>query len=190
MAHFPFSPSDMVLRRNGRSGSGFLDEYHVYVGEDLDINVRWRWPGAASAALTGRSICAATMRGGDWAICRASLPTHCARWTQPSPTHAALRPGANEDQAYSIYQHALAAIAFGQEETAVGQEFARAALQRDPRLLLGHPSPFLAALIAHSCVDESVDHDALLRAMLDQLPLPQALGSTRPTATTQWRMVT
>ncbi|MEZ4718352.1 MAG: hypothetical protein R2851_20005 [Caldilineaceae bacterium] len=63
-------------------------------------------------------------------------------------------------------------------------------MQRDPRLLLGHPSPFLAALIAHSCVDESVDHDALLRAMLDQLPLPQALGSTRPTATTQWRMVT
>ncbi|MEZ4559099.1 MAG: glycosyltransferase family A protein [Caldilineaceae bacterium] len=171
VAHFPFSPSDMVLRREWAFRVGLFDEYHVYVGEDLDINVRLALAGCRfggiDRALNLRRYHAGRRLGNLPGVIADTLRPLDAAFADPRCPEAVRQ---RKDQAYATHYMLWAAIAFGQEETAVGQEFARAALQRDPRLLLGHPSPFLAALIAHSCVDESVDHDALLRAMLDQLP--------------------
>ena len=171
VAHFPFSPSDMVLRREWAFRVGLFDEYHVYVGEDLDINVRLALAGCRfggiDRALNLRRYHAGRRLGNLPGVIADTLRPLDAVFADPRCPEAVRQ---RKDQAYATHYMLWAAIAFGQEETAVGQEFARAALQRDPRLLLGHPSPFLAALIAHSCVDESVDHDALLRAMLDQLP--------------------
>ena len=175
---FPFSPSDMVVRREWMFRVNLFDEYHVYVGEDLDINCRLALAGCKVASVdralnyrryhSGRII--KNLRGSVEDTIR---PLN-AVFADPKCPQEVL---ALKDKAIANHYLLWSAIAFGQDDTRVGQEYCSAAIQKNPSLLDGNPSPLLRVLIAHSIVDENLDHVPLLRKMFEQLP--ETLASQR-----------
>jgi hypothetical protein len=171
---FPFSPSDMILRREWAFRVNLFDEHHVYVGEDLDINVRLAIAGCTFAnvdkALNYRRYHSGRIMRNLRGVVSDTLRPLDAVFADPRCPDAIRN---QKDVAYATHLVLWSAIAFGQGDTAIGQDFCREAVRRNPKLLAGQPSPLMEAMISNSIVDESVDHDPLLRSMLDQLP-PEA----------------
>jgi glycosyltransferase involved in cell wall biosynthesis len=168
---FPFSPSDMVLRRDWAFRVNLFDEYHTYVGEDLDINCRLGLAGCKFASVdralnyrryhSGRVI--RNLKGSVEDTIRPLNST----FADPRCPKEVL---ALRDKAFANHYHLWSAIAFAQNDTELGQEYCLAAVRHDPSLLNGKPCQLVKALISHSIVDESREHDQLLRMMFDQLP--------------------
>ena len=60
--------------------------------------------------------------------------------------------------------------AFAQQETNLGQDFLREALELDPSIKEGNPCRLLEHLVGFSILDQSEDHEKLIALILDQLP--------------------
>lgn len=177
---YPFSPSDMVIRRDSVFKVNLFDEYHTYVGEDLDFNCRlamagckfasvnralnYRWYHSGRIVKNLRSCVDDTLRPLNRVFADPACP----------PEALAVR-----DLAYATHYLLWSAIAFGQNDTALGQEYSLAAVRLNPSFLEGTPSRLIEVIIAQSIADESVVHDALLRRMLDQLPAQLAWPAER-----------
>ncbi|MEZ4718353.1 MAG: hypothetical protein R2851_20010 [Caldilineaceae bacterium] len=128
----PGGPLPLQPQRHGAAPEwafrvGLFDEYHVYVGEDLDINVRLALAGCRfggiDRALNLRRYHAGRRLGNLPGVIADTLRPLDAAFADPRCPEAVRQ---RKDQAYATHYMLWAAIAFGQEETAVGQEFARA----------------------------------------------------------------
>jgi hypothetical protein len=75
-----------------------------------------------------------------------------------------------KDQAIANHYLLWAAIAFAQDDTAIGQEFCLAAVQRNPDIVKGMPSRLIRAFLSQSLADEDADHEMLLDKIIKQLP--------------------
>jgi hypothetical protein len=75
-----------------------------------------------------------------------------------------------QDKAFAGHYLLWAAIAFTQDDTALGQEYCLAAIRGNPSILSGTPNRLLNTLVSFSIVDENLDHEELLPRMLAQLP--------------------
>jgi hypothetical protein len=64
----------------------------------------------------------------------------------------------------------LVSLAFMQEETDLGQKYVRELAQVDPSTVQGEPCELVDFLLRESIADESIDHQALLKRILAQLP--------------------
>jgi glycosyltransferase involved in cell wall biosynthesis len=171
VAGFPFGPSDMVVQRDLALRIKMFDEYFVYVGEDLDFNCRLALAGAKFASVnrslnyrryhSGRKISSipyfvdSTFRAMKAAFADPRCP----------PEVLAL-----QEKAFASHYILWSAIAFTQDDTALGQEYCLAAIKGNPSYLSGRPSQLLNTLISFSIVDENLDHEELLPRMLAQLP--------------------
>lgn len=168
---FPFSPSDMVLRREWAFQVGLFDEYHTYVGEDLDINCRLALAGCQFAsvdrALNYRRYHAGRIVKNLRASVNDTLRPLNAIFQDARCPHAVLRI---KEIAYATHLLLWSVIAFMQEETALGQTYCREALHRNPAFLVGEPSQLIETFISYSIADESVDHEPLLQKLFAQLP--------------------
>lgn len=168
---FPFSPSDMVLRRNWLFQVGLFDEYHTYVGEDLDINCRLALAGcqfvSVDRALNYRRYHSGRIVKNLRASVNDTLRPLNAIFQDEHCPHAVLRI---KDIAYSTHLLLWSIIALLQEDTAIGQEYCREALRRNPSLLIGEPNQLIETLVSYAIADESVDHEAMLQKLLAQLP--------------------
>ena len=60
--------------------------------------------------------------------------------------------------------------AFIQNETALGQEFIRTAVQLRPNIIEGKPCGLLMNLLINCMDDESLDHESLLQKIMEQFP--------------------
>ena len=60
--------------------------------------------------------------------------------------------------------------AFVQDETELGQEFLRKAVQWNPSILSGHPCELVNTLVVTCSDDKNIDHAALLKHVFAQLP--------------------
>ena len=168
---FPFGPSDMVLRREWAFQVKLFNESYIYVGEDLDINCRLALAGCKFAsvdrALNYRRYYS------DRVI--SDLPFHVSNTLQPlmdvfnSPNCPDLVLEL-KDRAISSHLLLWSVIAFLQEDTALGQEYCISAVRGNPSILNGSPSILEETIINYSIVDESKDHNQILRRVLDQLP--------------------
>ncbi len=75
-----------------------------------------------------------------------------------------------QERAFASHYILWSAIAFTQDDTALGQEYCLAAIRGNPSYLSGRPNQLLSTLISFSIVDENLDHEELLPRMLAQLP--------------------
>ncbi|MEZ5317435.1 MAG: glycosyltransferase family A protein [Vicinamibacterales bacterium] len=175
---FPFSPSDMVLRRSWAERVGLFDEYYVYVAEDLDLNCRLALAGCRFAsvdrALNYRRYHAGR-RFGNIPWWMENLQRVLAAVFDHPDCPAPVR--ATRARAEATHYLLWAAIALAQAAdggTAGDGDLARAycreAIGRCPDLAAGWPNALSDAMVSHAISDHTVEHEPLLRGMAAQLP--------------------
>ncbi len=169
---FPFSPSDMVLRRNWAFRVNLFDERCIYFGEDLDINCRLALAGCEFASVdralnyrryhTGRTL--------------RNLPAQ--QESELRPLFAIFDDPRQPAEVLALRNVALASgylrwtiLAFNQGETTLGQQNCATAIELDRSILTSKPNRLVEFMLAFSIIDESADHARLLETWFDQLPL-------------------
>jgi glycosyltransferase involved in cell wall biosynthesis len=174
---FPFSPSDMVLRREWAFKVDMFDKYYVYVGEDLDINCRLALAGCKFAGVdralnyrryhSGRSI--SNLKSNV----EYTLRPLYATFADPRCPQDVL---VLRDKAIASHLLLWSIIALTQGDTQLGQEYGLEAIRLNPAILTGQPSQLIETILMYSIVDESQDHVLLLRSLFEQLP-PELAGN-------------
>ena len=168
---FPFGPSDMVIQRQWALRVNMFDEYYVYVGEDLDFNCR-----LALAGCEFRSV----DRALNYRRYHSNRIIKDLRYFVDNTFRALKATFADprcpeevsslQEKVFASHHILWSAIAFTQNDTAIGQEYCRAAISANPSYLSGQPNDLLSTLISYSIVDENQDHEQLLPQMIAQLP--------------------
>jgi glycosyltransferase involved in cell wall biosynthesis len=168
---FPFSPSEMVLRREWAFEVGLFDESYVCGGEDTDLPCRLALAGCKFAGVdrvlnyrryhSGRRRKNLPCRLDD--VVRALNTT----FNDPRCPDEVL---ALRGIALKHHLMVLAFLAIAYEETDLGQEYALEVARIDPTVLKGRPSELVEFLLTESIADESTDHEVLLKKIFAQLP--------------------
>ncbi len=167
---FPFSPSDMVLRREWLLRVNLFDENHTYVGEDLDINCRLALKGCKFAGVD-RALNYRRYHSGRVIDIRSSLESTILPLQRIfSDPDCPLDVLERKDIALSIHYMLWSIIAFAQGDTDLGQEYCCEAIRLNPPLLIGMPSELLNSIISWSISDDSKDHEEILKGIFEQLP--------------------
>lgn len=168
---FPFSPSDMVLRREWIFRVNLFDEAYRFFGEDLDINCRLALAGCRFANV-GRSLNYRRYYSG-----RVIQDIRAAQELEMRPLYAAFSDPrcppavtALKDLALSNRFLDWSFVAFDQGETPLGVEYCRDAVRLNPSLIQGEPCPLLLSLLSDCIADENRDHEELLESTMAQLP--------------------
>jgi glycosyltransferase involved in cell wall biosynthesis len=171
LCSYPFSPSDMVLRREWLFQVNLFDPYYVYVGEDLDLNCRLALAGCRFASVD-RALNYRRYHSGRRIKDLAGAVENTIRPLNAAISDARCPEKIRELQEKAVSRHYLlwSIIALTQDDTSVGRELLRAAVHGDPSFLKGDPSPLTETMISYAIVDETRNHDKLLRKMAQQLP--------------------
>ena len=168
---FPFSPSDMVMRREWAFRVDLFDEYHTYVGEDLDINCRLALAGCKFAsvdrALNYRRYHSKRIVGNLRKSVDDTLRPLKKTFVDPRCPDDVLHL---KDIAPSIHLMLWSLIAFDQNDTILGREYLTEAVRLNPAILTGQPCQLLDAIVSFSVADESRNHEDILRNIQNQLP--------------------
>jgi glycosyltransferase involved in cell wall biosynthesis len=168
---FPFSPSDMVIRREWAYRVNFFDEIYVCGGEDTDFPCRLALAGCQFAGIDK----ALNYRRYHSGRKRKNLPCRLEDVTR-TLNHTFSDPRCPEDikalQGTAITHHlmVLVSLAFIQGETDLGQEYLRDLVRIDPGVLEGAPCELVEFLMLESIADASLDHEDLLRSIFAQIP--------------------
>lgn len=168
---FPFSPSDMVLRREWAFAVNLFDEGYIHFSEDLDINCRLALAGCEFGGVdrclnyrrlhAGRVI--RNFRQRLEGAVRA-LDKVFADPRTPPEVHAL------KGRAYANNYVVWGVEALQQYDTATGLEYLRKAMHHLPELLAGNPNELTTFLLYDAIYDETVDHPNVYRAIVAQLP--------------------
>lgn len=172
---FPFSPSDMVVRRAWLFRVDLFDASYTAFSEDLDINCRLALAGCQFAsvnrALNYRRTHPARVIKNITARLDAALRALEITFTDARCPQDVL---ALRGAAYAAHYLVWAFRALAQNETDLGQTYLRQAAQLDPRILDGRPCE-LVNLFLHQCLaDASDDHAVALPRLFAQLPSEMA----------------
>jgi glycosyltransferase involved in cell wall biosynthesis len=168
---FPFSPSDMVLRREWAFRVNLFDERYTYVGEDLDINCRLGLAGCKFASVNKALNYRRYHSDRDIKDLRATVNNTLRpliELFQNSDCPADILQ--LKDKAFAAHLLLWSVIAFLQDDTALGQEYCLSAVSKNPSILTGNSSKLIDTLIYYSIVDDSKPHEQILRKIMDQLP--------------------
>ena len=168
---FPFTPSDMVIRREWATRVDFFDERYVCGGEDTDFPCRLALADCQFASVD-RALNYRRYHSGRG---RKNLPGRL------NDVKRALDTTFNDSRCpaevltlgeTALVHHLLVLIflAFNQEETALGHEFSRELVRIDSTLAKGRPSRLVKFLLAESVADENMDHAQVLQRIFKQLP--------------------
>ena len=168
---WPFSPSDMVMRREALVAVGLFDERLFSGGEDVDLPCRLALAGCRCAgidqALNYRRYHSRRRKRNlpaRWQDYQAALDNAFSDPRCPPPVQA-LRA-----EAYAAHCLELVFLAFAQGERELGQAYVRETLRLRPELLRGEPCGLMAFLLQASIADVSLSHEELLRGILAQMP--------------------
>jgi glycosyltransferase involved in cell wall biosynthesis len=168
---FPFSPSDMVIRREAAERIHFFDENMRCGGEDLDFPCRLALEGNRFARVSGvlnyrrfhagRKKKKLRCRFGDYtrALDLAFKDPRCSAGV------IALRK-----QACANHYTEVACWALAQGETELGNEIIQEILILNPEAGSGNPSRLASALFNYAIRDESIDHEKVLPDLYRCLP--------------------
>lgn len=168
---FPFTPSDMVIRREWAFQVGLFDPQYVCGGEDTDFPCRLALAGCKFAsvdrALNYRRYHAGRPR--KRLRCRLDDVVRAQEtiFRDPRCPNDVLTL---RDTALQHHLMVLVYVAFSQEETSLGEEFIRELIQIQPAIVKGSPCELIDFLLEESAADENADHESVLRRILVQLP--------------------
>lgn len=167
---FPFSPSDMVLRREWLTKVGLFDP-RVGSGEDTDLPCRLALAGCRFAGIdralnyrryhSGRKRRNLRGRLNDISSVLKSI------FADPRCPEDVRAIGGT---AMKSHMMALMSLALIQEETQLAHELIHELIRMDPFLLEGNPCGLLDYLTIQSIADETLNHEILLSSMFSQLP--------------------
>jgi hypothetical protein len=167
---FPFTPSDMVLRREWAYSVDLFDESLVHFSEDLDVNCRLALAGCKFAgidrALNYRRLHSAGRIRTIRQRLDAALGVLDRIFSDPRvpPAVQALR-----GQAEASNCIVWAVEALRQDETCMGLEFLRQAVECNPTLLDGTPNAITQFLLYDAIYDETQHHPEIYRSVVAQL---------------------
>jgi hypothetical protein len=170
MLGFPFSPSDMVVRREWAFQVGLFNP-EMGTAEDTDFPCRLALAGCKFAGID-RALNYRRYHSGK---ARKNLPGRIydvaqaqeAIFTDPRCTVEVKTMGR---KALKHHLMVIVSLALIQEETQLAQEYSRELVQLDPSVLEGTPCELVDFLLSESIADESVDHVVLLKKIFSQLP--------------------
>ncbi len=175
---FPFSPSDLMVRREWVLRVKGWNEKYTFVGEDLDFNCRLALArcqfGSIERALNYRRYHSGRSVKNLEASMQALMQVLNTVLSDP---HCPPEVGALKDKALSNHYLLWSLIAFIQEETALGRKFFLEATQRAPSILQDNFVHLVQTMITWSILDENKNHPEVLRRMFAQLP-PEASGAS------------
>lgn len=168
---FPFSPSDMVVRRDWLFRVNLYDESFVMFSEDIDITCRLALAGCTFAMVGGnlnyrRRHPGRTIRnvsGRLEAAVRALEKTF-------SDTRCPADVIALREQALGKTYLIWSFWALVQNETKLGQKFAQEGVKYDPTYLDNEAQRYLELMLSLSILNDD-KHEILLEQLFDQLPL-------------------
>ncbi len=168
---YPFSPSDMVVRRSCMFKVGLFDKSHTYYGEDLDINCKLAIEGykfaSVNRALNYRRYHSRRVIKNLSAYREDELRPLYKTFADPRyPSNlSSLKDKAlsNRYTTWSIFAHL-------QNDSAFGQESILKAVELDPSIVLGNPCKFLEQIIHFCTLDDTLDHECLIDQFMSQLP--------------------
>lgn len=170
---FPFSPSDMVIRREWALGVNMFDVRYTYVGEDLDINCRLALAGCQfegiGRALNYRRYHSGRVNSDLKGAIQDTIRPLIATFSDPRCPQAIV---ALKNQAFAQHYLLWSIIALMQDETEIGQGCLLEAVSRFPPLLELNCRRILETMIFWSVMDENLDHGQVLKKIFDQLPAP------------------
>jgi len=171
---FPFSPSDMVVRKEWMLRVDLFDEAYRHFSEDLDINCRLALAGCRFARVngvlnyrryhSGRYLDVANRLG-------AALYTLERVFADPRCPE---RVRALRDIAFANNYLVWAYIAFKQGEIDLAQAYIRMAVARDPTLIRQEANGscrLLDFLVHYSAFDRCQSHADILRRIVWQFPV-------------------
>jgi glycosyltransferase involved in cell wall biosynthesis len=167
---FPFTPSDMVLRREWAYAVDMFDESYVHFSEDLDINCRLALAGCrfggVDRALNYRRFHPGRVIRNTRQRLEGSLRSLDKTFADPrTPADVqALKP-----RAYANNYVVWGVEALRQHDTGTGLEFLRKAVELLPEVLRGNPNELTTFLIYDAIYDETVDHPQIYRNNVAQL---------------------
>lgn len=168
---FPFSPSDMIVKREWLFRIGMFDEKHTYVGEDLDINCKLILAGCmisgVDKALNSRRYHSErVIKNLRSCIADTLSPLENAFSDSRCPPEVYTK----RNSAYARHLMLWSIIAFLQNEKEVGQEFIQRAIDLNPKLGEEGNASYLDAIITWAVMDVSENYQELIDFVFIQLP--------------------
>lgn len=166
---YPFTPSDVVMRREWVERVGLFDESFRLNSEDLNFHLRLALQGCRMAgvdrALTYRQV----HTGRKFKDIAGKMQTYLraldtAFWHPDCPPDALYL----RDRAYARHYRFWGVQALLQEEPELGRELLRQAQRLDPTLA-GDREQFLRQVLWHT-LREGGEHEPALRRALESLP--------------------
>jgi len=167
---FPFSPSDLVVRRDWAFAVGLFDPA-MQTAEDTDFPCRLMLAGCRFAGIDRalnyrrfhsgrpRQNLAGWLADAERAVAAVLADPRC-----PEAVRALGR------RATKYHLLAFAGLALIQNETALAQDWLRELVRADPGIVCGAPGELVEYLLQVSLADESLDHAAVLQAIFAQIP--------------------
>jgi glycosyltransferase involved in cell wall biosynthesis len=168
---FPISPSEMVMRREWAPYLDLSQDYRMLNGGEYLITGRLLMSGCRFAgidhALNYRRYFSERVHSNLRARCESELT---AQGKIISDSRCPVDVIALRDEAFMrtyVYWGVQALI---QEETLLGQEFLREAARLIPAILNGARSDLMDFLLSSVTADENLNHEAVLKKIIEQLP--------------------
>ncbi|MFN8487845.1 MAG: glycosyltransferase family A protein [Caldilineaceae bacterium] len=167
---YPYAPSEVVMRREWAIRVGLMDESFVFHGEDPDFHMRLALEGCEMAGvnriLNYRRRHAGRVFRNLAGIVKDELRAFENTFADPRCPPAVL---ALRSKALGYLNLILSYDAFAQNETALGQELLRKAIQFDQSIFEGGDKELLTFYTMTSIYDGG-DHETPLRRVFAQLP--------------------
>ena len=168
---YPFSPSDLVVRREWLLEIGLLDEGNTFHGEDLNTNCRLALAGCRYApidqVLNYRRNHPARIRKNLDASLRNVFRNLELVFNDPRCPEQVVRL---RSLAYANNYLVWAYLALAQEETERGREYLRNALELDHGLMLNDGRALMDSLVFNCAYDDRGPLTEAVRTIFRQLP--------------------
>lgn len=177
---YPFSPSDIILRREWLFEINLFDESNPFHGEDLNTNCRLALAGC-QFGLVNRAL---NYRRNEQGRVRRNL-SHSLENVFRNLEAILTDPRCPEDVrqlrdlAYANNYLVWAYWALAQEETHFGQQCLREAVRLKPSIPQGELSELIHFIITYAIDDERGELAAAMKCIFDQLPAELAQPAER-----------
>lgn len=167
---FPFTPSDMVVRKVWLSKEGLFDP-GVGSAEDTDLPCRLALSGCKFAGIEKALNYRRYHSGRRRKNLRQRLSDiSCVLETVFADPRCPEDVLAVRDVAIKEHLMSVMSLALIQEEVELGQELVLELIKIDPSVLEGYPCELLDFIVTESIADEKMNHEILLRRIFSELP--------------------